>query len=103
MLSKRKLIQLVMEGHVQGWDDPRMPTLCGIRRRGYPASALKLFCERVGISKAENNIDISVLEDCAREILDEEVIFIVICNRFKYNYDQVFVYRRLAHWQSWNH
>jgi glutaminyl-tRNA synthetase len=76
VLSKRKLIQLVMEGHVQGWDDPRMPTLCGIRRRGYPSSALKLFCERVGISKAENNIDMSVLEDCAREILDEEVTFL---------------------------
>lgn len=72
VLSKRKLIQLVQEKHVDGWNDPRMPTISGIRRRGYPASAIRLFCERIGISKAENNIDISVLEDCAREILDEE-------------------------------
>jgi glutaminyl-tRNA synthetase len=72
VLSKRKLIQLVSEKHVNGWDDPRMPTLCGIRRRGYPASALRLFCDRVGISKAENNIDLSVLEDSAREILEDQ-------------------------------
>lgn len=64
-------MQLVTEGHVKGWDDPRMPTLCGIRRRGYPPAALQLFCERVGISKSENNIDISVLEECAREVLDD--------------------------------
>lgn len=72
VLSKRKLIQLVQEGHVNGWDDPRMPTISGMRRRGYPAAALKLFCDRVGISKAENNIDMSVLEDCVREVLDEQ-------------------------------
>lgn len=71
MLSKRKLIQLVTEGHVRGWDDPRMPTISGIRRRGIPSAAIRLFCERVGISKAENNIDMSVLEDCAREVLDD--------------------------------
>lgn len=71
VLSKRKLIQLVSEGHVSGWDDPRMPTLCGVRRRGYPSAAVRLFCERVGISKAENNIDMSVLEDCAREVRNE--------------------------------
>jgi len=70
VLSKRKLIQLVNEKYVTGWDDPRMPTICGVRRRGYPASAIKLFCERVGISKADNNIDMSVLEDCVRETLD---------------------------------
>lgn len=72
VLSKRKLIQLVNEKHVEGWDDPRMPTICGVRRRGYPASAIRLFCERVGISKAENNIDMSVLEECVRETLDYE-------------------------------
>ena len=70
VLSKRKLIQLVMERHVSGWDDPRMPTISGLRRRGYPSEAIRLFCDRVGISKAENNIDISVLEDCAREVLN---------------------------------
>jgi glutamyl/glutaminyl-tRNA synthetase len=62
VLSKRKLIQLVTDKHVNGWDDPRMPTVSGLRRRGYPASAIRLFCERVGISKAENNIDMTVLE-----------------------------------------
>ena len=71
VLSKRKLIQLVEERHVEGWDDPRMLTLSGWRRRGYPASALHLFCERIGISKSENNIEMNVLEDCAREELDK--------------------------------
>jgi len=71
VLSKRKLIQLVDEGHVTGWDDPRMLTLSGLRRRGFPPSAIQLFCERIGISKSQNNIDISVLEDCAREELDK--------------------------------
>lgn len=72
VLSKRKLIQLVTEKHVTGWDDPRLPTICGMRRRGYPSAALKLFCERVGVSKQDNNIDISVLEDCVREVLDDQ-------------------------------
>jgi len=72
VLSKRKLIQLVQDGHVSGWDDPRMPTLSGLRRRGIPPSALRLFCERVGISKADSNIDYSVLEDCVREIMDAD-------------------------------
>ena len=71
VLSKRRLIQLVEEGHVEGWDDPRMLTLSGLRRRGYPASALRLFCERIGISKSDNNIEMNVLEDCAREELDK--------------------------------
>jgi len=70
VLSKRKLIQLVTEKHVEGWDDPRMPTISGVRRRGFPAEAIKLFCDRTGISKAENNIDWAVLEDCVRETLD---------------------------------
>ena len=73
LLSKRKLIQLVEDGHVTGWDDPRMLTISGLRRRGYPASAIRLFCERIGISKSENNIDMTVLEDCAREELDKNV------------------------------
>ena len=70
VLSKRKLIQLVQEKHVQGWDDPRMPTLSGMRRRGVPPAALRLFCERVGISKADSNIELTVLEDCIRETMD---------------------------------
>ncbi len=69
VLSKRRLIQLVEEEHVEGWDDPRMLTLSGLRRRGYPAAAIRLFCERIGISKSENNIEMNVLEDCAREEL----------------------------------
>ena len=70
VLSKRKLIQLVEGGHVDGWDDPRMPTLVGLRKRGYPAEAIWSFCDRLGVSKVENNIDISILEDCVRESLD---------------------------------
>lgn len=71
VLSKRKLIQLVEGNHVSGWDDPRMPTLSGMRRRGVLPSALRLFCERVGISKADSNIDYVVLEDCVREEMDK--------------------------------
>ena len=71
VLSKRRLIQLVEERHVEGWDDPRMLTISGLRRRGYPASAVHLFCDRIGISKSENNIEMNVLEDCAREELDK--------------------------------
>jgi glutaminyl-tRNA synthetase len=70
VLSKRKLIQLVQEKHVDGWDDPRLPTLSGLRRRGISPEALRMFCERVGISKAHSNIDYSVLEDCVRETMD---------------------------------
>ena len=69
VVSKRKLIQLVDEGHVNGWDDPRMPTICGCRRGVLP-EALRLFVERTGVSKADNNIDYSVLEDCVRETLE---------------------------------
>lgn len=72
VLSKRKLIQLVEQNHVNGWDDPRMPTMSGLRRRGVPPSALRLFCERVGISKADSNIDALVLEDCIREDMDAQ-------------------------------
>ncbi len=72
VLSKRRLIQLVEEQHVGGWDDPRMPTISGLRRRGYTPESLRLFAERIGISKAENNIDMTVLEDCVREDLDSK-------------------------------
>jgi len=71
VLSKRKLIQLVDEKHVDGWDDPRMPTLVGARRRGFTAAGFRLFAERIGVSKADSWIDMSVLEDCMREHLNE--------------------------------
>jgi glutaminyl-tRNA synthetase len=71
VLSKRKLIQLVDERHVDGWDDPRMPTLVGARRRGYTPEGFRLFAERIGVSKADSWIDYSVLEDCMREDLNE--------------------------------
>ncbi|MDN4016013.1 glutamine--tRNA ligase/YqeY domain fusion protein [Zwartia panacis] len=68
--SKRKLLQLVKEGHVNGWDDPRMPTLAGLRRRGYTAAALRLFCERTGVSKSNSRIDYSLLDQALREDQD---------------------------------
>ena len=71
VLSKRKLIQLVEEKHVDGWDDPRMPTLVGARRRGYAPEGFRLFAERIGVSKADSWIEYSVLEDCMREHLNE--------------------------------
>jgi glutaminyl-tRNA synthetase len=71
VLSKRKLIQLVEEGRVEGWDDPRMPTLVGARRRGYTPEGFRLFADRIGVSKAESWIEYGVLEDCMREGLNE--------------------------------
>ena len=70
LMSKRILSRLVEEGHVDGWDDPRMPTLSGVRRRGYPAAALADLCARVGVTKKDNLVDLSVLENCVRENLD---------------------------------
>jgi glutaminyl-tRNA synthetase len=71
MLSKRRLSELVEKGHVEGWDDPRMPTLAGARRRGYTPEGIRLFAERIGVSKADSWIEYSVLEDCMREHLNE--------------------------------
>jgi glutaminyl-tRNA synthetase len=71
VMSKRFLLKLVQEGHVDGWDDPRMPTLVGARRRGFTPEGFRLFAERIGVSKADNSIDPSVLEDCMREHLNE--------------------------------
>jgi glutaminyl-tRNA synthetase len=71
VLSKRKLIQLVEEKHVAGWDDPRMPTLVGARRRGYTPEGFRLFADRIGVAKADSWIDYGVLEDCMREVLNE--------------------------------
>ncbi|MDB5306196.1 MAG: glutaminyl-tRNA synthetase [Gemmataceae bacterium] len=70
VLSKRRLIQLVQEGHVKGWDDPRMPTISGVRRRGYTPQAIRKFCERIGVSKFNGVIDVSWLEDALREDLN---------------------------------
>ncbi|MBI2283327.1 MAG: glutamine--tRNA ligase/YqeY domain fusion protein [Bacteroidetes bacterium] len=70
IMSKRKLLQLVNEGHVTGWDDPRMSTISGMRRRGYPAEAIREFCDRIGVAKRENLIDIGLLEFCVREQLN---------------------------------
>jgi glutaminyl-tRNA synthetase len=71
MLSKRKLIELVEQKIVEGWDDPRMPTLAGARRRGYTPGGFRLFAERIGVSKANQLIDFTILEDCMREDLNE--------------------------------
>ena len=71
VLSKRKLRQLVEEGRVSGWDDPRMPTLCGLRRRGYTPAAIRNFCDRVGVAKSPNTIEFAFLEHCLREDLNE--------------------------------
>lgn len=73
VLSKRKLIQLVEEKHVAGWDDPRLPTLAGARRRGYTPAGFKLFTDRIGVSKADSWIEYITLEDCMREVLNQDV------------------------------
>lgn len=71
VMSKRKLRLLVEEGHVGGWDDPRMPTLCGLRRRGYTPRAIRNFCERIGVSKVNSTVEYGFLEHCLREDLNE--------------------------------
>ncbi len=74
VMSKRKLLQLVQEKHVTGWDDPRMPTICGLRRRGYTPEAIRLFAEKVGVAKRDNVIDLGLLEWCAREELNRTAL-----------------------------
>jgi glutaminyl-tRNA synthetase len=74
VMSKRKLLQLVNEGHVNGWDDPRMSTISGMRRRGYPAEAIREFCDRIGVAKRENLIDVGLLEFCVREQLNKTAL-----------------------------
>ena len=68
--SKRKLRQLVEEGHVRGWDDPRMPTISGLRRRGYTPASIRDFCERIGVAKSNSTVDVAMLEHCVREDLN---------------------------------
>jgi glutaminyl-tRNA synthetase len=71
VMSKRKLLQLVNEKHVSGWDDPRMPTLSGVRRRGYTPKSIREFCDKIGVAKRENLIDVGLLEFCVREDLNK--------------------------------
>ena len=71
VLSKRKLVELVERGLVTGWDDPRMPTLAGMRRRGYTPEAIRKFCERIGVAKRDNVVDVALLEHCVREDLNQ--------------------------------
>ncbi len=71
VLSKRKLIRLVQEGHVRGWDDPRMPTISGLRRRGYTAESIRTFCDMIGVAKSNSTADIAMLEYCVRQDLNK--------------------------------
>jgi len=81
VLSKRKLVELVGKGHVTGWDDPRMPTLAGLRRRGYTPEAIQRFCERIGVAKRDSIVDIELLEHCIREDLNQRAprVMAVLC------------------------
>jgi glutaminyl-tRNA synthetase len=74
VMSKRKLLRLVQEGHVTGWDDPRLPTLSGMRRRGYPAAALRDLTERIGVARRENRVELALLEHCVREDLNRRAL-----------------------------
>lgn len=74
VMSKRKLLQLVNEGHVNGWDDPRMPTLSAFRRKGYTPGSIRTFCEKIGVAKRENFIDLGLLEFCLREELNQTAL-----------------------------
>ena len=71
IMSKRKLVRLVTDGHVEGWDDPRMPTISGLRRRGYTPESIRVFCDRIGVAKKESMVDIALLEHCLREDLNK--------------------------------
>lgn len=71
ILSKRKLLKLVQDGYVSGWDDPRMPTICGIRRRGYTPESIREFCMRIGVAKNDSIVDVAILEDAARNDLNK--------------------------------
>ncbi len=74
VMSKRKLLQLVNEKHVTGWDDPRMPTISGLRRRGYTPESIRMFCDKIGVAQRENLIDVSLLEFCIREDLNKTAL-----------------------------
>ena len=74
LLSKRKLLQLVNEEHVSGWNDPRMPTISGMRRRGYTPESIRDFCERIGVAKANSKVEMALLEHCLREDLNKRAM-----------------------------
>lgn len=92
LMSKRKLLELVQKGLVSGWDDPRMPTLCGVRRRGYTPEALRMFCEKIGVSKRDQLMDIQLLEWCVRQDLNAR------SNRYMVVQDPVKV--TITNWES---
>jgi len=73
VMSKRKLLQLVEEGYVSGWDDPRMPTISGLRRRGYTPEAIRLFADRIGVARVESTVDMALLEDCVRSDMNKRM------------------------------
>ena len=81
VVSKRKLLELVERGHVMGWDDPRMPTLAGMRRRGYPPAAIREFCDRIGVAKANSLVQIAQLEDSVRQELNEKAPRVLVVLR----------------------
>ena len=77
-MSKRKLLELVESNEVDGWDDPRMPTISGMRRRGIPPAAIISFCEKVGVAKRENIIDFALLDYCTREVLNKKAYRLMV-------------------------
>jgi len=81
LLSKRKLLQLVNEKHVTGWDDPRMPTISGMRRRGYTPESIRDFCERIGVAKANSTVEMALLEHCLREDLNKRAMRVMVVLR----------------------
>jgi glutaminyl-tRNA synthetase len=81
VMSKRKLLQLVERGYVSGWDDPRMPTICGLRRRGFTPESIRDFAERIGVAKADSTVDIGLLEHCLREDLNKRALRVMVVLR----------------------
>jgi len=81
VMSKRKLLQLVESGYVSGWDDPRMPTICGLRRRGYTPESIRDFADRIGVAKADSTVDIGLLEHCLREDLNKRALRVMVVLR----------------------